>query len=362
MKDKITAIGIMSGTSLDALDIAFCEFIYDGKRWDFDFQTTTSIPYGKAWKKKLNDAPSFEPEKLLELDKKYGKWIGEKVAQFIKDHDLEPNLIASHGHTIFHTPQNGYSLQIGDGANIAALTKLVTVADFRNADIAYGGEGAPLAPTGDEFLFSEHKYCLNIGGFCNISYKDNNKRIAFDIVPANYALNELADQLGLNYDNKGRNASLGKFHQELYNELNNLEFYKKTPPKSLGREWYENNFKPIIEKYNNINIRDKLRTVTEHIAYQIKNAIPFQNNKDSLLITGGGAFNNFLIQRIKEMNSFKVKIPKEEIIEYKEALIFAFLGVLRVNEQINCFSSVTGARQNSCSGVVHKGGVDRSLG
>lgn len=347
-ENKIKVIGVMSGTSLDGMDICAVEFSYKNEKWEFEIIAAETYSYSKEWTNKLLNAPTLSGEKLIELHSEYGKYTGNKINDFLKKTKFIPEIIASHGHTIFHQPEKHFTLQIGNGAEIAATTNITTVADFRIGDVALGGQGAPLVPIGDKLLFSEYDYCLNLGGFANVSFEKNNKRIAYDNCPVNFILNYFAEKQGLTYDKNGELGKKGKINIELLEKLNKLNYYSQSPPKSLGREWVENEFFPVLDKFN-ISDADKMRTSYEHIAFQISK-IGTENGK--LLITGGGAFNTFLIERIKFHTSLKVVIPSKKIIDYKEALIFAFLGVLRAQDKINCLSSVTGALKDSSVGIV----------
>lgn len=344
----IKVIGVMSGTSLDGLDLAAVEFSFQNKKWDFKIIAAKTVSYSDSWFKKLIVAPTLSGEKLIELHAEYGSFIGGKINEFKKATDFEPDLIASHGHTIFHQPQKHFTFQIGNGAEIAALTKTKTVADFRTTDLAFGGQGAPLVPAGDKLLFSGFEYCLNLGGFANVSFEKQGQRIAYDNCPVNFALNYFAEKQGLPFDKNGELGRQGQLNGNLLKELNKLDYYRQKPPKSLGREWMEEIFFPILGKYN-ISDLDKMRTLYEHIAQQIAK---ISSDKGNLLITGGGAFNTFLIERIKQHSTLEVVIPSHEIINYKEAIIFAFLGVLRNQDEINCYASVTGATKDSSCGII----------
>ncbi len=347
-----TALGIMSGTSLDGVDLAYCTFYFDGIKWTFEIRKASTLPYNEDWKSRLRDLPEGSALEYAQTHAEYGHYLGILSADFIKENDLNPDIIASHGHTIFHQPEKGFTAQIGDGSAIAAETGIKTISDFRSLDLALGGQGAPLVPIGDELLFSDYDYCLNLGGIANISFKEKNQRVAFDISPANMPLNLLSQQYDeREYDHNGELAASGFINEALHDDLKNLEFYKQVHPKSLGKEWFDAEFLPIIEKYN-IPTEDKLRTVVEHIAIQIGATIK-KAEKDKLLITGGGALNQFLISRIKHHCSADVIIPHKIIINYKEALIFAFLGVLRLRGETNTLGSVTGAKNSSSGGAVH---------
>ncbi len=348
LKNSYRVIGQMSGTSLDGLDLVAVEFDFSDDKWEYRIIDTQTFSYSADWEKKLRTAHLLPAAELLQLHNDYGKLLADHVNQFMKN--FYPDLIASHGHTIFHQPENGFTFQLGNGAVITAGTGITTVADFRQPDVSLGGQGAPLVPAGDRMLFGEYDFCLNIGGFANISFEKNRKRIAFDICPANIILNHFAAKQGLPFDKDGQLGRTGNIIPELFEKLNSLDFYKKEPPKSLGREWVESEFRPIIDGFPGSD-SDKLRTVYEHFAIQLAKAT---NKPGKMLVTGGGAFNKFLIERLKELSVANIVIPDSETTNFKEALIFAFLGVLRIRNEINCLSSVTGAKQDHSTGVIFR--------
>lgn len=349
MKD-FKVIGLMSGSSLDGVDIAYVNFSHDNRRWFFQIVEAGNIPYTSSWKEKLSSAFEKDEEQLKQLDKEYGQYLGTITKRFIDKYELEPKLIASHGHTIFHRPEVHYTLQIGDGNEIANITNIVTINDFRSEDVSKGGQGAPLVPIGDKYLFADYPICLNIGGIANVSYDDRGRRIAYDICMANQLLNYLSNKLGYDYDNNGNFAKQGKVNERLFNILNDNTYYHQEAPKSLGREFFEKNQHHIIDNID-IDIKDILATATEHIAYQIAKATNHLE-KSQMLITGGGAKNNYLIERISKLSKHDIMIPDTMTIDYKEALIFAFLGVLKTEGKTNVLSSVTGATSDSCSGKI----------
>ena len=349
MKD-FKVIGLMSGSSLDGVDIAYVNFSHDNKRWFFQIVEAGNIPYTEEWKNKLSEAFNKSEAELKELDIEYGKFLGTVTKKFIKKYEFDPKLIASHGHTIFHAPEKSYTLQIGNGQEIANATGVTTINDFRTEDVKKGGQGAPLVPIGDKYLFADFPICLNIGGIANVSYDIDGQRIAYDICMANQMLNYLASKLGYDYDNNGNFARQGIVNQELLNIFNDNAYYDKDAPKSLGREFFEKYQHEIIDN-SDLPVKDLLATATEHIACQIVKATDFLE-KSKMLITGGGAKNNFLIERIRKMSKHEIVIPDTMIIDYKEALIFAFLGTLKLEGKINVLSSVTGASSDSSSGNI----------
>jgi anhydro-N-acetylmuramic acid kinase len=346
-----TVVGMMSGTSLDGMDLILSRFHKSKHDWHYQILKAATYEYSLEWKMKLNDAALLDAGSFLMLHQEYGSYIGEKVNSFLEGYRLKVDLVASHGHTVFHQPEKGFTFQLGSGAAIAARCKIDTVSDFRTLDVALGGQGAPLVPVGDELLFGRYKFCLNLGGFANISKKENLTRIACDICPVNIVANHLAQQRGHEYDRDGVMGSHGKIVPELVEELNNLEFYTRPAPKSLGREWVETTFIPVLKKFN-LSTEDQLRNVYEHMAFQISKYI---NNCEAgeVLVTGGGAFNSFLMDLLRQKSKSVLKVPEVQLVKFKEALIFAFLGLLRTRNEVNCLASVTGAGSDSSSGVMH---------
>ena len=351
-KETYTIIGVMSGTSLDGVDLAHINFTIKNGKWSYEILESETVSYSNDWLNKLKVAVGFSEEELRKLNEDYTDYLGNVIKSFIAKYKIS-NLYAvcSHGHTILHQPQNGFTLQIGNLPKITEIINQKVVCDFRVQDVQLGGQGAPLVPIGDRILFSEYDYCLNLGGFSNISFESNNKRIAFDISPVNTVLNYYANKLGLDYDDKGKISKSGKINLELLNELNALDYYKKRFPKSLGFEFVREIILPLIENYS-ISIEDKMHTFTEHIALQTSVALPIKSGK--LLITGGGAYNDFLIERMQfHLPNIEIIIPDNKTLEFKEALIFALLGVLKLRNEINVLSSVTGAEIDHSSGVVY---------
>ncbi len=353
---KYDVIGIMSGTSLDGLDIAMVNFQFDDC-WKFDICSYQAIPYDANTIEKLSNAIALSGFELKKLDIDYGTWIGKQVKQFIDRQHVRPDLIVSHGHTVFHQPENGITLQVGDGYEILRSTGIKTISDLRSLDVSLGGQGAPLVPIGDKLLFSEYDHCLNLGGFSNISFDSNEGRIAFDICPVNTVLNLLSNKLDRPFDLDGELAKSGITNSELFDQLNALSYYKERPPKSLGIEWVLKYIIPMLKQDTPENL---LNTFCHHIAYQITSStIDFtkqmaENHKPKMLITGGGAKNTFLIELInkKAKDKFEIVIPDEKIVDYKEAIIFAFLGLLRSLGKINTLKSVTGAQRDSSGGLI----------
>jgi anhydro-N-acetylmuramic acid kinase len=344
-------IGVMSGTSLDGVDLAYCHFQHENGKWHFEIKSAKTISYMNEWKEKLSSLHKKDALSYAVTHTEYGRYLGELVKDFSKDFDVD--FISSHGHTIFHQPEKGFTAQIGEGAALSAATHFPVICDFRTADVALEGQGAPLVPIGDKLLFGDYAFCLNLGGIANISFDKKGERIAYDICPVNIVLNKLASQKGSMFDKDGEMAKRGEVNQELLNQFNLLSFYSKAYPKSLGREHIDRDYFPLLNS-SVISAEDKLCTFCEHIAIQISDAVKETSTADSkMLVTGGGAFNTFLIERIKTHCKVQVTLPQNRIIEFKEALIFAFLGVLRWRGEINCLKSVTGAKRDSSGGAIY---------
>lgn len=342
-------IGVMSGTSLDGVDIAICHFSEKG---GYDLKYFKSIEYPIEWRKRLSSAHLRSGLELQMLENEYSVYIGNMILESVRESGESPDYISCHGHTIFHQPENGLTYQMLNGGLLAQRTGLKTVCDFRRGDIAQGGQGAPLVPIGDRYLFGAYIACINIGGFANISYENQEQRIAYDISPANIILNHLAEREGHKFDMDGNLAKKGKPMPDLLAKLNSLSYYSKTPPKSLGREWVESEIIPLLAKGNT---KDLLATFTEHVTFQICRSIESLPRKGSVLITGGGAYNSHLIDLIKKSANSEIHIPDATIIEGKEAIVFAFLGWLRIRGKINILASVTGGDANICAGAIYLG-------
>lgn len=341
----------MSGTSLDGLDMALVRLSHDGN-WQYSFVHALTVPYPDQWVGRLRHALQRSPEELEKLDEEYTRYLAEAVLRFRESHPDSIDLIASHGHTVHHRPEEGVTVQIGNRPELATLTGLTTVCDFRVQDVEMGGQGAPLVPMGDRLLFGQYDYCINLGGFANISFERDGQRVAFDICPVNVMLNHFAGKMGEAYDRDGAFAKAGTVKASLLKKLNDLDFYQSPPPKSLGMEWVNRHFLPLIP--NDLSPEDVLATLTEHVAIQVSHVV---EEDTTALITGGGAKNSYLMQRIEERSGLKLAEVDEILVDYKEALVFALLGVLRFRKpalpagrSFNILASVTGARRDHCSG------------
>ncbi|MFZ5941996.1 MAG: anhydro-N-acetylmuramic acid kinase [Bacteroidota bacterium] len=347
---KVT--GLMSGTSLDGTDLALAEFTETGREWSFRLVVAETVPYPEELNQRLRAALNMESAELFRLNFDLGNYYGRILNSFHEKTGILPDFISSHGHTVFHRPDLGYTFQAGSGEQIALLTNRPVVCDFRTRDVLLGGQGAPLVPIGDELLFSRYEYCLNLGGIANISYRKEGKRIACDLVPVNMALNFLAELAGMSFDRDGKLAAEGRIDGVLLKRLNDLDFYRISGPRSLGAEWFRSQFLPLISD-ERISLADRLATVSEHIAEQISKELDLYPS-GKMLVTGGGAYNENLIRILGNKTGVSLVIPAKELVEFKEALVFAFLGLLRWRNEINCLSSVTGARSDSSTGIIFK--------
>ena len=344
-------LGCMSGTSLDGIDLAYVKFTKNN-HWKFQILASKTIPYDKKWKNKLNKAIHLTPVALKEIDIEYTDFLGNVILKFIKNHKIEKlDFVASHGHTIFHQPEKSFTLQIGNLRHLATQIGYPVVCDFRKQDLFLGGQGAPLVPIGDMLLFSKYNACLNLGGFSNISIFHKGNVLAYDICAVNTVLNVLANRVDLAFDDQGKMARSGKEIPSLFKALEKLEFYLQIPPKSLGVEWVQKNITEIINKYWMHKIEDLLHTYVLHISKQIVKCLP---KRGTVLFTGGGAYNTFLVNEIQKKSTAEIIVPSNNIIDFKEALIFAFLGLLKCQGLVNCLASVTGAKRDHSSGKIFK--------
>jgi anhydro-N-acetylmuramic acid kinase len=349
-------IGIMSGTSMDGADLALCDVQWSGGKWTASIIAAETIPYEEKWRVRLSQLRYQNSEVLAKTDVFYGRYLGELVLKFLRKHNLSADLVASHGHTIFHDPMALLTTQIGDGATLSATCGLPVVSNFRRADVALGGQGAPLAGLGDEILFPEYDVCLNLGGFSNVSAEIDGRRIAFDVSPCNIVLNRIAREIGQQYDEDGRLAESGQILFPLLNRLNDIPYYHKTPPKSLGREWINKEFWHIVRDFDDEAPEDRMKTLVVHISRQIGYNIGELTGENGagkkVLVTGGGAHNQSLIDHLKSETEAAVIVPDVFTVDYKEALIFALLGAMRVKNVKNTLNSATGAKMACVSGSL----------
>jgi anhydro-N-acetylmuramic acid kinase len=356
------AIGLMSGSSMDGLDIACIDFEYENGKIKWNISQAETFPYSEMWQSRLINLPHQNAMAFSKTHTFYGHYLGQLVNEFISKHNIEPDFIASHGHTIFHSPEERLTVQIGDGAAIAVITGYPVVSDFRTQDIALGGEGAPVAPIADKYLLPGYDFYLNLGGIDNISCNINGRFVAFDIGSANQTLNAIAQGMDMEYDEDGRIAKTGELIEPLFRKANAHEYFKEAYPKSLANQFVQENLVPLFVNFDAL-WEDKMRTACEHIAFQIANAISvvvekenFKKENYKMIITGGGALNSFLVECIRKYcENVEVVIPDREIIEFKEAALMALMGLLRIENQTNTLHSVTGAKHDTVSGAIHQG-------
>ncbi len=348
-KTAYRVVGVMSGSSLDGIDLALCDLRIEDGRWKYRIEKAQTIAYDDDLRSKLIAVMDGTALDLARLDVELGRRIGEACKEFLTGEMID--LISSHGHTIFHKPDEGLTTQIGSGAQIAAITGITTVCDLRTMDVAHGGQGAPLVPLGEKLLFPENKCFINLGGIANISIHTDDRVVGHDIGPCNMALNFLAAEAGENFDRDGWIADSGTIIPDLLERLNSLSFYQQDPPRSLGREWFDEQILPLIGN-SRFSVADRMRTVVEHITSQISRELD-RYSAEKVMITGGGAHNGFLIQRLGALSKASIEVPERDVIDFKEALIFALLGVLRLRGEVNALASVTGAWRDSVGGAVY---------
>jgi anhydro-N-acetylmuramic acid kinase len=342
----------MSGTSLDGLDMVLCELKKQGNKWTYHINKSATIDYSSKWKERLKHSVDLPGKQLLLLHREYGSWLGNAISDFLTNVDKQPDLVASHGHTVFHEPENNFNFQLGDANMIAAKTGITTVSDFRSLDVCLNGQGAPLVPIGDQLLFSEYDACVNIGGFVNVSCDIDGGRKAWDICPANFVINRLVDRIGLSMDKDGAIGQQGHIVQALLDELNALPYYEMHAPKSLAQEWVDTAFWPVLNKYDSESLPNIIRTCYQHFTLVISHELSQYAENGKVLFTGGGVLNEFLMSLIRQYCKAQVIIPDIQLVDYKEALVFALLGVLRLNGDTNCLKTVTGADRDCSSGIV----------
>jgi len=349
-KEHFYIIGVMSGTSLDGLDLALVEFGLNDYKWSYRFVSTTTKSYSKSWQKKLEEARYLAVDALAVLDRNYTTYLAEEIKLFRNQNPgYTIDLVCSHGHTVHHKPDQGITFQIGNQKELSSLLKTSVVCDFRVQDVALGGQGAPLVPGGEYYLFSEYEACVNLGGFANVSLLKQDQLIAFDVAAANLIFNTLAQKLNLPYDADGKIAAQGLLIPSLLEELNALPYYKLEFPKSLGVEWITDQLTPILNACDQEKVTDLMHTYSVHLARQLVNVLP---KSGKVLFSGGGTHNLFLMQQIQTISTAEICIPNDLMIDYKEAMIFGFLGLLKHLGEDNCFASVTGARHNHSAGVI----------
>lgn len=352
MSEQYTMIGCMSGSSLDGLDIALCRFTHKEHKWHYGIPAAETIPYPEKIHQILQELTE-QDDRLSEADRLLSVWTARQVVKFLSQYTSDiPLGVVAHGHTVAHHPEKGYSLQIGNGRILAEAMRFPVMGNLRQADIDAGGQGAPLVPIADEVLFPERSACINLGGICNISFRKVGQRTGYDIAACNQLLNALARQLGLQYDHNGEWARSGKVIPDLLTQLNEIPFLHLPSPKSLDnasvrQAWIE----PVLVSPG--KLEDKLHTAVVHIAQQLSRHLEGCGN-EAVLVTGGGARNTFLIETLEKWSGKQIHLPDHILIDYKEALAMAFMGVLSLRKEPNCLPSVTGASHPVVAGEWHR--------
>lgn len=350
-------IGIMSGTSMDGIDLCLAEITESAGKWNYNILAAKTVAFEEKWRVRLSQLRYQNSEVFVKTDIFFGRYLGELVRAFLAETGQTADLISSHGHTVFHDPEGWVTSQVGDGATLSAIAGLPVVSDFRRGDVALGGQGAPLVGIGDSEFFNAYDMCLNLGGFSNISASLNGQRLAFDVSPCNIILNRLAREVGKKYDDKGEIAESGSIIYPLLNELNAIPYYQASHPKSLGREWINKEFWYIVRNYDSEPVADKMKTLVMHVAQQVGNAINALVGENGaakrILVTGGGAHNACLIDHLKSETEAEVVIPESQLVDYKEALVFGLLGVMRVRNMRNTQHSATGAKYSIVAGALN---------
>ena len=361
-------LGLMSGSSLDGLVIAYCNITWDGDRvTHWKLLESETLPFSDKWKNRLRELPNQNGLIFAKTNTYFGHYMGGLVNEFIENYRIkELDFIASHGHTIFHDPEHRISIQIGDGAALASQTGYTTICDFRTQDVAMDGEGAPLSPLADRYMFHNYDFYLNIGGIANVSANTGNDNwVAMDCCAANQVLNLLAEELGSEFDNNGSFASRGSVNEKLLGQVSDFSYYSNPYPKSMSNGWIREKIIPLYREAE-CSSEDKLATACEHIAIEISNSIQDIINKEGfirtsykMLLTGGGVFNNYLVQTIHAYCNRSLDIdllmPDASIINFKEAMLMALLGVLRVEKVPNSMKAITGAKMDTINGAIHVG-------
>lgn len=347
----------MSGSSMDGIDLALCNITSDKGTYSYEIGACKTYEYSETWRLRLSQIRKADSLAYAKTDVFYGHYLGHLVREFMEEFNVDADLVGSHGHTVFHYPEEMITRQVGDGASLSAICKLPVVSDFRSMDVAKKGQGAPLVAIGDQVFFDDYDFCLNLGGFANISGKIGEYRVSFDICPANILLNRVARDLDKEYDHNGEIASKGTINYGLLENLNQIDYYAMPFPKSLNRDWINNELWQIVKEGEKLSPEDKMKTFVDHIGVQISKSVSYLSSKQpagkKVLVTGGGAFNGVLMDHIKTHSEAEFTVPDEKLVKFKEALIFALMAVMRVENQPNIIKTFTGAKSNSVSGSLN---------
>lgn len=351
-------IGVTSGTSLAGLDLVFVALTEVRGKWTYEIKAAERLAYTPEWEEKLGSAANLPARDYLLLNSEYGHYTGHAVKQFISQHQLDHQVhfITAHGHTVFHVPGQKMTAQLGDGAAIAAVTGLPVISDLRAMDVALGGKGAPILPIAEQLLFPDYRYRVNLGENATIAIQKDEQFLAFDICPCNYILDTLAETLGRAYDDEGKLAAGGVTDQPLLGALNGLAFYNEKYPRTLASKFGTGIVMPMIQQHQ-LSTQGKLNTYTHHIAAQIekvvKDLLPQEEDTSrSLLLTGGGTANTYLVKVIEEvLQPLNITVTTQNE-PFRNALMIALLGALRWRQEPNALASVTGAEKDSVGGAL----------
>ncbi len=354
-------IGLMSGSSRDGLDIVFALIEEQRGKWSYTLEEAVCEPYPEFWQKALDMDLAMPFPAFLELHSAYGRYLGERVMAFIQERNLKHRVhfIASHGHTAYHNPGARTGFALGDGAQLAAITGLPVITDLRSMDLALGGQGAPIVPIGDRLLFSDYPFLLNIGGIANLTMRTDSGYLAGDIGPANQVFNRLAGRKGMDMDRGGELAAKGKLSPEILQRLADQEYYRLPMPKSLSNEKALALMDPLWE--SGLEVEDALATAQAHLVAQIVRSLESVHGREKggrMLVTGGGAFNHQLMAQLSGALaplSIEPVVPEKELVEFKEALVMALMGVLRWREETNIYGETTGASRDHVGGALWMG-------
>ena len=409
-------IGAMSGTSLDGLDLCAAEFKRSGDRWTYRIRAFETVSYrGTHWPERLAAAYSDRGALRTQISLDFASWCQDQWLSFNARHHFAAHAVAHHGHTVEHDPSRGITVQIGHEALVFASSPIPVVGDFRSGSVARGGQGAPLVPLADRDLFADFAVCVNLGGFSNASWTDaGGLRRAGDLGPCNGLLNPLAGELGLDYDPEGQHAARGRVassslatssmatssvatsslassslatsslanpqtsqqptsqsqpisanepisahlsqraNEPISANLSQLNYYSAPFPKSLGREWMEREFWPVFNSARPQRTEDALATASAHIAWSIVHGLRTAHAPHGkALLSGGGARNAHLVRQLYQIApEWQWTVAPDDILESKEALAFAYLGLLRLRNEPNVLASYAGGQNDGCDGTV----------
>jgi len=343
--------GVMSGSSLDGLDIAIVHFSPNS---DWQLLWSYDIPYTPEWVSRLKNYHLLSSTEYVSLKFDFSRYIGELVGDALGDYSGNVDYVSFHGHTLLHLPEKGITEQIGNGGVLAAILNIPTITDFRTQDVTKGGVGTPLAPLVELNLFKGHDYYLNLGGIANITKLiDAAKLMAYDVCPCNQVLNYFSNQMGKDYDEGGEIARSGTINKNLIDYLNSIPYFDQNPPKSLDNNWIMNE---VIPNFPAGKIEDTLHTFCNWVAECIANEVE-ESKASSLMVSGGGAHNTYFMECLTSRLSSKnceLHLPSKEIIDFKEAILMSLMAYKYINGESNVLCSVTGASSDSIGGALYK--------